>query len=198
MLRLHQGSADEPEPFDELAADEDFQSRASHSGYEFKFIAADRLADAGATFVERSTKHGPYPVDFVIEGPNGRRYLVLAHGVPDDTKTAGLRRPDTVKKLGFDVMQLARQQSLPILAVTSHLPYPNTAPAKYLADLTDDLFDVIAVTDDFPGYRRLLNHLQGDGRTPTDAPWRTSIPTQLGIFRGAPNPVHDFGPEEPF
>lgn len=187
---LRPAGGDPHEPFDAVTDDDPagFQARASSAGREFKFAAAEFLSDAGATIIARHERHGPYPVDFVIEGRNGHRFVVLAHGVFDDTTTAGLRRPDTVKKLGFDVMQLARRQACPILAIVSHLPNPGTNPADYLADLRGELFDVIATTGDLAGYQRLLRHLTGDPVAPTDAPWQSTRVEQLDLFTGTPNP----------
>jgi len=185
---LRPAAGDMHEPFDDDVDDgAGFQARASAAGREFKFIAAEFLTVARAKIIARNQRHGPYPVDFVIEGRNGHRFVVLAHGVIDDTNTAGLRRTDTVKKLGFDAIQLARRQACPVLAIVSHLPNPGT-PADYLADLRDDLFDVIATTGDLAGYQRLARHLTGVPVAPTNAPWQTTRPDQLDLFTGAPNP----------
>lgn len=186
---LRPADGDVHEPFDAVADDgAGFQARASAAGREFKFVAAEFLTAAGATIIASGERHGPYPVDFVIEGRNGHRFVVLAHGVIDDTNTAGLRRTDTVKKLGFDAIQLARRQACPVLAIVSHLPNPDTNPADYLADLRDELFDVIATTGDLAGYQRLARHLTGVPVAPTDAPWQMARAEQLDLFTGAPNP----------
>jgi hypothetical protein len=186
---------DPSEPFEDFVDDDaSFQSRASTSGREFKATVADFVTEAGATILVRAARSGPYPLDFVIEGSNQLRYVVLAHGTFDDTPDAGLRRTDTVKKLGFDVVQLSRREEIPVIAVTSHLPNPGTAAAMFLADLTAELFDVVATTGDLAGFHRLINHLQGRGDRPDNAPWRHATqPDQLNLFTGAPNRPIDAG-----
>ena len=175
MRQIKLLGGDAPEPYEGDLADSgaEFQSLASRSGAEFKHMTGDLLRDADATILVAGRKLGPYNLDFVIVGRNSQRYVVLAHGTPDGGARAGLRRTDTVKKLGFDAMQLARAQELPILVVTSHLPSAGTAAARYLRDLADDIREVIALRGDLGGRRRLLRHLH-DRPAPgvLEAPWR--------------------------
>ncbi|MFN0090350.1 MAG: hypothetical protein ACKVWR_08805, partial [Acidimicrobiales bacterium] len=97
-----------------------FQGLAAHAGAEFKDLALGFAADAGATVLRRGLLVGHYPVDALIKGGGGARFVVLCHGTPDDGERAGLRRTDTVLKMGFRAMQLARRQHLPVLVLTSH------------------------------------------------------------------------------
>ena len=105
--------------------------------------------------------------------PNGRQFLVFARGTPAEHNQSGLRRTDTVEKMGFMAMQLARRQALPILVITSDIPARTTKAGIYLAALSEDVWDVIAFRGDLRGFQRLREHLSG----PTDAakpnaPWR--------------------------
>ena len=187
MVRVVDG---EPlEPFEDFVDDDaGFQSRAGTSGREFKATAAEFVTSAGARIVTRGSKSGPYPLDFVVEGDNQLRFIVLAHGTFDDTADAGLRRTDTVKKLGFDVVQLSRRHEIPLIGITSHLPNRGSAAAEFLADMTLELFDVVATTGDLAGFHRLINHFRGSGARPDGAPWRRRARSdQLDLFTGAPN-----------
>jgi hypothetical protein len=85
-----------------------------------------------------------------------------------------LRRTDTVQKVGYVAMQLARRQSVPILLFTSDLPAVSTKTARYLAALSEDVWDVIAYRADLRGFQRLCGHLSGpvDAQAPAAA-WRT-------------------------
>ncbi|HEV2368758.1 MAG TPA: hypothetical protein VGR90_02720 [Acidimicrobiales bacterium] len=110
-----------------------------------------------------------------MAGSNGRRFLVLARGTQDDTKTAGLRRLDTVQKLGFVATHLSLEQRLPILVVTSHLPSRGSTAGIQLAKLGPFVADVIATTGDFRGYRRLLALLRDRSEGTGQAPWRDAV-----------------------
>ncbi len=108
-----------------------------------------------------------------MSGSNGRRFLVLARGTPDEQNRGALRRTDTVEKVGFMAMQLARRQDLPILLITSDLPGRSTKAGHYLAALSDDVWDVVSYRADLRGFQRLRAHLQGQiDVEPPDAPWR--------------------------
>ncbi len=139
---------------------------------EFKAQAHKWMEEAGASIVRGRHKVGAYEVEAEIVGPNGRRFLVLVHGVPDDGERAGLRRTDTLKKAGFDAIKIRRLQDLPVVVMTSHLP-DSGAAMQMLADCAEDFFDVFATNGDFPGFRRLQSYLQGDPlMEPLPAPWR--------------------------
>lgn len=164
-----------------------FQGEAAHAGAEYKHIACEFLASHGARFLDHRSNVSALFVDALIIGANGQIIQVLAHGRPDDTKDAGFRRTDTVKKAGFDAVMLGRERDLPILLVTSHLPREGSAAAEHLARLGDDVLDVVASTGDLRGQQRLRRHLDETpipGRLP--APWRTfDNQRQLDIFETA-------------
>ena len=152
------------------------QARARSPGSEFKHLAREFLERAGASFHGNGDLYGSYvPLDTVC-GSNGKMILVLADGVLDDSSQAGLRRTDTVKKAGFDAVQLKRSTGLPILLVTSHLPDVGAARSQ-LADCSPDFLDVIATSND-PGGRV--------ASTVTSTSDRSPVPSRL---RGGPRPA---------
>ncbi len=164
------------EPFEEedLQRRSDFQSRAPRSGADFKAMALERLRDAGASVDRLSFEIDGFPVDAEVRGTNGRGFLVLARGTPDEHSQSGIRRTDTIEKVGFRAIQLARRQDLPILLITSDLPGRSTKPGHYLATLSDDVFDVVSYRGDFRGFHRLRTHFTGPADSaPPEAPWRT-------------------------
>src|SRR5262249_20633088 len=83
----------------------DFQSRGPRSGADFKAMAINRLRDAGSQIERLDFEIDGLPVDALIAGRNGRRFLVLARGTPAEGDQSGLRRTDTVEKMGFMAMQ---------------------------------------------------------------------------------------------
>ena len=113
---------------------------------------------AGAKVLKVRFHENQLPVDALVEGRNKKKYLVLSRGTPDTSPTSGLRRSDTVLKVGFVATHLALEQKLGILVVTSHLPERNTASGEYLSKLGPYVTDVIATTGDLLGFQR-LNHL---------------------------------------
>ena len=160
---MHLATTAAIEPFEDLDAGDGFQGRAKREGTEFKFEALDYLVRLGCQVLVGGHHVAGYPVDGLVSTPNGQRLLVAAHGVFDDGAQAGLRRTDTVHKLGHRAHALRRRDAARLVVVTSHLPQPATAAAVYLADLHEDLgewlVDVIATTGDLAGYQRLAGHL---------------------------------------
>lgn len=166
------------EPFEEsnLRRRTSFQSRAARSGADFKAMTIARIREAGGTIERTDFEIGGFPIDALISGTNGRRFLVLARGTPEEYSQSGLRRTDTVEKTGYMAMQLARRQHLSILVITSDLPERSTKAGHYLAALSDDVVDVIGYRADFRGYQRLREHLHGAADAPhPDAPWRLPV-----------------------
>ncbi len=172
---------DGDELFEDLPADpaSESQARSTLHGKEFDAEALELLESLGATVVEHYPRVDGYPLDFLVEGPNGRRLLVDARGTPDrtDRGKAGLRRQDTVLKFGFKAMRLAdRGCPHPLVLVTSHLPRPGSSSAFLLSELNDSLLDVVATVGDLAGRRRLEHYLAGDLApgpiVPLPAPWR--------------------------
>lgn len=136
-------------------------------------MAVSWLGSAGATIERTDFEIDEFPVDAEISGSTGRRFLVLARGTPQEQKRGALRRTDTVEKMGFMAVQLARCQDLPVLVVASDLPQRSTKAGRYLAALSDDVWDVVALRDDFRGFQRLHAHLHGPtAEAPPPAPWR--------------------------
>lgn len=177
MTMLEPVETDAPEIFEGDLDDVDFQARSSAVGFEYKQLAREFLIGLGARFVRDHHTIGSYAVEGVVRGANEQQFVVLAHGVLDDTPQAGLRRTDTVKKAGFDAIQLRRLRQLPVLLVTSHLPEPGSSAAHQLADLAPDIFDVVATTGDLAGRRRLEHYLHDDDVEQLPAPWRDTPST---------------------
>jgi hypothetical protein len=147
-------------------------------------MAIARLKEAGAIIEKSNFRIEGFPVDAQVSGSNGRPFLVLARGTPDEQDRSALRRTDTVEKAGFIAMQLARRQALPIILITSDLPKRSTRAGHYLAALSDDLWDVVSYRADFKGFQRLRAHFSAPiEKVPPAAPWRApdkfSSPTLL-------------------
>lgn len=152
---------------------------------EFSASALEHLERAGARVVAGSHQVGPIRVGARVLGADGRMWLVLMHGTVDDTKRAGMRRTDTLKKAGFDVQLLRELSPLPILVVTSHLAADGAAAelGEVLRRWADDL---VAVHGDFRGFQRLCGHF--GGHVPAEPPLSRSVEPepvageQLGLF----------------
>ena len=142
-------------------------------------MAIARLKEAGATIEKVNFRIEGLPVDAQVSGSNGRPFLVLARGTPDEQDRGALRRTDTVEKAGFMVMQLSRRQALPIILITSDLPKRSTRAGHYLAALSDDLWDVVSYRADLKGFQRLRVHFTAPiEKVPPAAPWRA--PEKIG------------------
>ena len=59
------------------------QARASRDGREFDIEAFEYLERAGARMVQTRVRVGGHPLDAIVEGTNGLRFHVDAHGTPD-------------------------------------------------------------------------------------------------------------------
>jgi len=190
---------DIPGPWEEedLARQADFQARASAAGADFKEMALHYLIKARARILDVRTRICDCPVDAVIEGDAKRKIIVLSRGTPDDSRTAGLRREDTVLKVGFFGMQLGTQQRLPVVIVTSHLPKRDSASGRCLAMMYPKVTEVATTTGDFVGFQRLSSLLH-ERSQPTNlrAPWREAMAPRAqmtfdGLQDGADDVVHD-------
>lgn len=179
----------EPPPYEDLPTTyAGFQALASAAGADFKQIAREWVVQAGGTIEEQTHRFDSYPCDGLVRGRNGARFVLLARGTPDDGPRAGLRRNDTVLKLGCRAVMIARRTSLPILVVASHLPDPATRAGRILADLHQDIFDVAAVVGDLPGFRRFCRHLT-EVPAPTEflpSVWRSGVFSQPELFEKGP------------
>lgn len=182
---------DVPDEFEDLPPDpaSESQARSSLHGREFDAEALDFVESLGSRVIERNVKVHGYTIDALIEGDNGVRFLVQAHGTPDrsDYRQAGMRRTDTMLKFGFKALRLAQRGCPhPLVLLTSHLPNPGTASAFYLSELNDVLLDAVAIVGDVRGQQRLQHYLTNEEPiTPLDAPWRG---VQLGFdFEGEPD-----------
>jgi hypothetical protein len=154
------------------------QARASRDGREFDEAAFEYLESCGARIIERYIRVVRYPLDALVEGANGARYFVDAHGTPDRTPRpqAGMRRQDTALKFGYKALYLAsRREAQPLILVTSHMPTPELSSARILRELAtaDALWDAVAVND-FAGRRRLESYFWDTPAPaqPLSAPWR--------------------------
>ena len=167
--------------FEDLGAGHGFQGRARREGVEFKVAALEYLETTGCEILAGGHHVSRYPVDGLVRVASGERLVVAAHGVFDDGPQAGLRRTDTVHKLGHRAHALRRRHAARLVVVTSHLPEPGSAAAHYIADLHDDLgdwlVDVIATAGDFAGYHRLARFAHHTRvLAPEPAPWWTPHP----------------------
>lgn len=187
MTHLFEVPAAGEAPYEDLpVAYASFQALASAAGADFKQMAREWIVQAGGVVEAENLKFDSYPADGLVRGANGARFVLLARGTPDDGPRAGLRRNDTMLKMGCRAMMIARRTDLPILVVTSHLPDPATRAGRILADLHDDIFDVAATVGDLAGFRRFHRHL-----TATPAPveplpsvWRAGVFSQPDLFGG--------------
>ena len=177
-------------PYEDLPpVDAHFQSRARREGELYDEVALEYLGKPplGAVVVKGKHKIEHYPVDALIETPNGARYLVAAHGNFDEGDQPGLRRTETMAKVFQRAVMLHAKGAAPLIVVTSHLPRPGSATAHQLADLHGLvgpwLIDVVCTTGDLPGFHR-LNRFFNDSsrrRAPSPAPWWHAR-DQLSLF----------------
>lgn len=157
------------------------QSGARREGFDFDEIALDWLQTAGAEIVATRLAVGAVGIDAHIRGANGKQFWVLAHGNVDVESTSrhpGLTRSDTIRKAGASAALLHRRMgAFPVLLVTSHLPDPNRAAGKWLAELRFCLFDVVSVNGDLAGYQRVLHYLTATPapQTPLVGEWMHAI-----------------------
>ncbi len=173
-----------PEPYENLPEPGAyFQARASAAGADFKQIAKEWVEQAGGAIEADRMMVGVHPADALVRGRNGSRYLLLARGTPDGGPKAGLRRTDTVLKMGCRAVLIARRTDLPILVVTSHLPAPTSRSGQILADLHADICDVVAIEGDLGGFQRLRQYFTDVPRptNPLPAPWRSGH-LQVSLF----------------
>jgi hypothetical protein len=192
LVELSLEGAESPFEDPRLGERTNFQSRAPRAGADFKAMAISWLRSAGATIDRTDFEIDGFPVDAEISGSNGRRFLVLARGTPQEQKRGALRRTDTVEKMGFMAVQLARCQDLPILVIASDLPKRSTKAGIYLAALSDDVWDVVALRDDFRGFQRLRAHLHGPmAEAPPPAPWRLGKAEQTPSLFDQPDALDD-------
>ncbi|HEX2179058.1 MAG TPA: hypothetical protein VHL54_05995 [Actinomycetota bacterium] len=190
MTHLFEVPTEAQAPYEDLpAAYAGFQALASAAGADFKQMAREWIEQAGGVIEAEKLKFDNYPADGLIRGANGARFVLLARGTPDDGPRAGLRRNDTVLKMGCRAMMIARRTDLPILVVASHLPDPGSRAGRILADLHADVFDVAATRGDLAGFRRFHRHL-----TQTPAPteplpsvWRADVFRQPDLFEPEPD-----------
>ena len=187
-MRLFQpDNDDDTEPFEDLPPDpvSESQARSSLHGREFDAVAFELLEACGARIVEPYPRVSKYRLDALVEGENGGRFYVDAHGTPDrsDRSQAGMRRQDTMLKFGFKAMRLhARHCPHPLILVTSHMPKPSSSSAFLLTELADVLWDAVATTGDLAGQQRLRRYFQGPPvDTPLEAPWR-ALPAEQEAF----------------
>lgn len=154
-------------------------NRAVHA--DFTADAMTWLAAAGAV-----QKSGPDRIDDVqvagiVADPQGNESIVLVHGTYDDTPQAGLRRTDTLKKVGFDAHLLtSRSAARHVIIVTSHLP--NGRTGKALLEHVRGFAEVVSVNGDLRGLHRL--HERFGGPIDTPPPVIEAVDHQLDLFGG--------------
>jgi hypothetical protein len=189
-LNLFEGGSDEGDDlFEDLPQDavSEAQARSSLHGKEFDQEAFAFLELCGARILDTYVRVHGYPLDAEIEGQNGARFYVDAHGTPDrrDHSQAGMRRTDTMLKFGFKALRLhAHGCPHPLLLLTSHLPKPSSKAGYFLRELNDVLFDAVATVDDFSGQQRLHQYFT-DAPPPREhlpAAWRTTqLPLEFAL-----------------
>lgn len=141
-------------PYEDLPADgAHFNRRCRAISADFTEVALRLLEAAGATVEQRGGRVAEIQVGAIVRA-GGTRYIVLAHGTLDPGPQAGLKRSDTLKKVGYDAVMLGRHGALPILIVTSHLPTRGRC-ATHLARIRPDVLDVVATEGDLAGFQRL-------------------------------------------
>jgi hypothetical protein len=181
-MRLFEGGADEGEDlFEDLPPDtvSEAQARSSLHGREFDQEAFAYLEGFNARVVETYIRVHDYPLDALVEGENGARFYIDAHGTPDrrDHNQAGMRRTDTMLKFGFKAMRLhQRGCPHPLILVTSHLPRPGSASSYFLSELNDVLWDAVATIGDLSGSQRLARYFTESPPLATHLPadWRAA------------------------
>jgi hypothetical protein len=153
-----------------------FQQRAVSEGAEFDAIAFAFIEAAGGTIEREVGEIEGIPIDGIVMGKNGRRFLLAAHGTIDDGPKAGLNRVDTVHKVGHRA-SLIPADAPPLLVLTSHLPVAGSKAAFYLALSADHIFDVVATAGDLKGFIRIKHYLNDEPvpREPQPAPWRAVV-----------------------
>ena len=189
MTKLFEVPSLAEEPYEDLPSEyAAFQALASAAGADFKDMALEWIVQAGGELESDKLKFANYPTDGLIRGQNGARFVLLARGTPDDGPRAGLRRNDTVLKMGCRAIMIARRTELRILVVTSHLPDVDSRAGRILSDLHTDIFDVAATVGDLAGFQRFRRHLT-DTPAPVEAlpsVWRTEVFSQPELFDEEP------------
>ena len=121
------------------------------------------LESLGATVVEEYPKVDGYPLDFLVEGPNGGA-CSSTPGAPRTAPTAGrwgLRRQDTVLKFGQG--DAPADRGCPHLLVLVTAPAPARVELGVPAvELNDAPLDVVATVGDPAGRRRPQHYLTAD------------------------------------
>ena len=155
------------------------QARSSLHGKEYDAQAREYLEGLGAQIVDLFPHPFGYRLDFLVEGANGCRFYVDAHGSPDQTDRpqAGLRRQDTVLKFGYKAFHMSLNRAAhPLVVLTSHLPKPGSSSFYLLAELGIDnrLWDAVATVGDLGGLQRLSRYFDDTPvlTEPLPAPWR--------------------------
>jgi len=163
------------------------QSRAAREGAEFDAVALHWIQHAGATVVQRGRDIRGVPIDAVVQGSNGSLFTVLAHGNIDrDGKRPGLRRTDTVRKVGSSAYLLTSVvEAPPVLVITSDIPKESgrtKQAARLLALHQRVIFDVLS-PEDVASFHRLQRYLTGKPApdAPEPAPWRALPTDQLSL-----------------
>jgi hypothetical protein len=166
------------------------QARASRDGREFDVEAFEYLERAGAQVIQKHFRVDGYPLDALVEGGNGARFYIDAHGTPDRTSRpqAGMRRQDTMLKFGCKAYHWKAQDLVPrLILVTSHMPTAKMASARTLQDLgrANALWDAVQVTGDLQGFHRLQKYFTSEPpcEQPLPAPWRDGQMQLRGVGR---------------
>ncbi len=84
-------------PFEDLPTESAWFNRGCRAtGADFTDEALQYLEAAGASEERRGGKVAGIQIGAIVQGANGRRFVVLAHGTLDPGARAGFKRSDTV------------------------------------------------------------------------------------------------------
>ena len=109
-----------PDPVSESAG-----ARPSRDGREFATLRPSSIwRGPGRAWSRTRVRVGGHPLDAIVEGTNGLRFHVDAHGTPDRAlrPQAGMRRQDTMLKFGYKALYLHLQFQARVPRLCSSLP----------------------------------------------------------------------------
>lgn len=134
-----------------MSSTEEFQSRASRLGAEFRERCKRVLEQCGFTFQAEGEELESVgiKVELVYMNKADVSFFIEVSGTEEEDPTGqqpGLERSDSVKKIICNAFLAQKTTGSPTLVMTSHLPAPESAPAKMMnAAGREVIFDVICI-----------------------------------------------------
>lgn len=136
-----------------MSSNDDFQRRAVDIGKRFHDECRDLLSNLGFEYVDENhpiNSHG-VEIEFIFNNLHDNSLFFDACGTDEDKPTSdrpGFVRTDNVKKTITNGFLISRATGRPIIALTSHVPQPDSASSKML-DMAGrrTILDVICVYD---------------------------------------------------